>query len=51
MAWAARDASHAAMNDQRRAWFGRVKALILERDLPRSTVHQHANVTRLAKAR
>jgi hypothetical protein len=51
MAWAARDASHAAMNDQGRAWFGRVKALILERDLPRSIVHQHANVIRLAKAR
>jgi hypothetical protein len=51
MAWAARDAAACAMNDQRQAWFGSVKALLLERDLPRSVIGPCANVTRLVKAR
>jgi hypothetical protein len=51
MAWAARNAASAAMNAQRRAWFERLKPLLLERDLPRSVIHDGAKITRLAKAR
>jgi hypothetical protein len=51
MAWAARNAACAAMNAQRRAWFDGVRPLLLERDLPRSVIHDGAKVTRLAKAR
>jgi hypothetical protein len=51
MAWAARNAAAAALNTQRRAWFDGVRSLLLERDLPRSVIHDGAKVTRLAKAR
>jgi hypothetical protein len=51
MAWAARDAAAVALNAQRRAWFDGVRPLLLERDLPRSVIHDGAKVTRLAKAR
>jgi len=51
MAWAARNAACAAMNAQRRVWFDCLKPLLLERDLPRSVIHEGAKITRLAKAR
>jgi hypothetical protein len=38
MAWAARNAAHAEMSLERRGWFEGVKCLLLERDLPASTV-------------
>src|SRR5258705_13326715 len=38
MAWAARDATLAEMNLERRGWFEGVKCLLFEQDLPASRV-------------
>ncbi|HKU65246.1 MAG TPA: hypothetical protein VJQ06_09320 [Rhizomicrobium sp.] len=38
MAWAARDASLASRNLERRGWFEGVKCLLFEQDLPASHV-------------
>ena len=38
MAWAARDAALAAMNQERRGWFEGIKCLLWERDLPPSRI-------------
>jgi hypothetical protein len=38
MAWAARDVTARALNEERRGWFEGVKCLLLERDLPPSKI-------------
>lgn len=47
MAWAARNAALAGMNQERRGWFEGIKCLLLERDLPASKILIQAEGTNI----
>ena len=49
MAWAAREAAHVLLNQVRRTRFEKLKALLLEPDLPKSTLHSNTNIVRYLK--